>query len=161
MPFTSNLFKWKSKLRFPLDRSGSFSMSVSFLFSPTPPVWFGMICFIWFFSSFVAVLHPVSDSGPWPSVFSVRWVCWVFSPTGKWQHPSFSPLRNSAEPFTLLTQGRGWRVCGTLVCPEAALWLFWSRVVQRQGMFGFPASCGFLLRYCIDCNIMLHVPDEQ
>lgn len=113
------------------------------------------------FVFFIAVVNPISHSESWPFVFSVRWVCWVLSPTGKWQHPSFSPLRNSAETFTPLTQGRGWRVCGTLMCPEAALWLFWSRDVQLQGMFGFPASCGFLLRYCIDCNIMLHVRDEQ
>lgn len=42
-------------------------------------------------------------------------------PPGNGSTPPPPPPRNSAEPFTPLTQGRGWRVCGTLTCPEAAL----------------------------------------
>jgi len=161
-PLTSNPVKWKSKLHFRSDFQDNFLCRSIFWFSPTQPiclVWEDLIFFSFLF--FFVAVDPMANSEWWPSVFSVRWVCWAFSPTRKWQHPSFSPTRNSAKPFSPLTQGRGWCVCGTLVCPEAALGLLWSRVVQLRGMFGFPASCGLLLRYCIHCNIMLHVQGEQ
>lgn len=124
IPLTSNLFKWKSKIAFSFGRSGWFSMSVNFVSFPTHPRLFWEEFLLFFFP--IAVLSPIFHPESWPSVCPVRWARWVISPTGKWQHPSSSPPRNSAEPFTPLTQGRGWRVCGTLTCPEAALWLFWE-----------------------------------
>lgn len=51
----------------------------------------------------------------------------------------FSPPRNSAEPSTPLTQGRGWRVCGTLMCPEAAL-------CCGVGLYNFQECLDFLHR---------------
>lgn len=36
-------FKMEIQIAFSFGLSGSFSMSVNFLFSPTRPVWFGMI----------------------------------------------------------------------------------------------------------------------
>lgn len=117
MPLTSNPVKWKSKLHFRSDFRDNFLCRSIFWFSPTQPslVWEDLIFF--FFSFFMAV-DPMANSEWWPSVFSVRWVCWAFSPTRKWQHPSFSPTRNSAKPFSPLTQGRGWRVCGTHWCVQ-------------------------------------------
>lgn len=42
----------------------------------------------------------------------------------------------------------------TLDCSGVGLYNF-------KECLDFPASCGLLLSYCTDCNIMLHVQDEQ
>lgn len=157
MPLTSNLRKWKSKLHFCLDFQIIFYVGQFFLFCFPQLTQFGMGGFDFFFFSLLWI--PFLSLNCDPLCFLLG-ECIGFSPPPESGSTPFSPTKNSAEPFSPLTQGRGWRVCGTLMCPEAALWLLW-RLVQFQGMFGFPASCGLLLRYCIDCNIMLHVQDEQ
>lgn len=42
----------------------------------------------------------------------------------------------------------------TLDCSGVGLYNF-------KECLDFPASCGLLLSYCTDCNIVLHVQDEQ
>lgn len=129
-------------------------MSVSFVFPNSPSLLWGGLTFSLPLS--IPFLTRKCD----PMCFLLG-ECVGFLPQQEVAAASSSPTRNSAGPFTPLTQGRGWRVSGTLMCPEAALRLLWGRVAQLQGTFGFPAPCGLLLRPCIDCNIVLHVHDEQ
>lgn len=129
MPLTSNLVKWKSKLHFCSDLGIIFYVGQFFGVPPRPRqlnlAWYG----IFFFFFLPWLLIPIADSEWCPLCFLLGECVALFSPHEEVAASLFfSPTRNSAKPFSPLTQGRGWRVCGTLVCPEAAFRLLWSTV---------------------------------
>lgn len=75
-----------------------------------------------------------------------------------------SPLQGTLRNLSHLLLRDGAGVCvwnteevfsnSTLDCSGVGLYNF-------KECLDFPASCGLLLSYCTDCNIMLHVQDEQ
>lgn len=116
VPLTSNLLKWKSKLRFHWDFQDNF-LCQSILFSPTRPVWFGMI---WFSSLLLSIpfltLHcdplcfllgecvgippqEVAAASPSPTPPTPQELCGTF-------HTSYS--------------GTGWRVCVVHWCARSS-----------------------------------------
>lgn len=115
----------------------SFGLGDNFLcpsvfgFSPPPPIHStrsGMGGFDFFFFFLLWLLIPSLTLNGAPLCFLLGECVAFFSPHQEVAASLFSPTRNSAKPFSPLTQGRGWRVCGTLVCPEAAFRLLWSAV---------------------------------
>lgn len=129
-------FKTEIQIAFSFGLSGSFYMLVNFLFSPTHPVWFGMVCFFFFFSSLL-LLIPLLTLNCNP-MFFVRWVCWVFPPTRKWQHLP-SPLQGTLRNLSHLLLRDGAGVCVVHWC------------VQKQhfdcsgvGLYNFKECLDFL-----------------
>lgn len=104
VPLTSNLLKWKSKLHFHWDFQDNF-LCQSILFSPTRPVWFGRI---WFSSLLLSIPFLTLHCDP---LCFLLCECVGIPPqevaaASPSPHPLPPPHRNSAEPFTPLTQGR-------------------------------------------------------
>lgn len=117
VPLTSNLLKWKSKLHFHWDFQDNF-LCQSILFSPTRPVWFGMI---WFSSLLLSIPFLTLHCDP---LCFLLGECVGIPPQEVWQQlsppPTPSPLptgtlRNLSH--LLLRDGLAC-VCGTLMCPE-------------------------------------------
>lgn len=119
VPLTSNLLKWKSKLHFHWDFQDNF-LCQSILFSPTRPVWFGMI---WFSSLLLSIPFLTLHCDP---LCFLLGECVGIPPqevaaASPSPHPLPPPHRNSAEPFTPLTQGRAGVCVWYTDVPGAAL----------------------------------------
>lgn len=113
VPLTSNLLKWKSKLHFHWDFQDNFlcqSIFFCFVFPNSPRlVWDGLIFF-------TAVVDPFLTLH-WDPLLFVGWACWV-APTGSGSSFPPPPPQEGCGTFHTSYSGTGWRVCGTLMCPE-------------------------------------------
>lgn len=102
------------------------------------PAQFGMARFLWWWWQ-----QNVLNSEFWPCMFSVRWACWV-PPLLPWPPPGSgsilpSPLQGTLWNLSHLLLRDGAGVCVEHGCVQQQHFgLLWSRVVQFQGMFGFP-----------------------